>query len=169
MYVNEHTLTYSFHPTLPLPSSLFTCVQVSWYFPGLSAQAKLESYTITCREDRSDDIIFEITQSINEPTEIIISSTEDTPLRPYTVYVVTVWANYASGERLSEYVTVVTSEAKPSPPIGVTGEAINITAILLHWMVRIHIMFICDTVKQNGEGRENELKQEIQRGGYCSL
>ena len=113
-----------------------------WYYPGANAQAKLDSYAVSYREEGALDPIAEYTQPITAPTDYIISDSETTPVKPYTTYVVTVWANYKSGERVASMnVTVVTSEDVPGVPGEVMATVLNNTAILVAWMVRSCIMY----------------------------
>ena len=82
------------------------------------------------------DPVAEHTQSISVLTQYLVSDSEETPVKPFTEYIVTVWANYISGEHVaSDNVTVVTSEDVPGVPEDVKGTVVNITTVLVEWKV----------------------------------
>ena len=120
--------------------SLFTSTylaQVKWYFPGLDSQIKLESYTVSYREVGSVVPVAQFTLSVESDNSIIISSSDASPVKPYTTYEVSVVANYKTGEKLSESVTVVTSEDVPGAPGEVTGTGVNFTTVFVKWEVSV--------------------------------
>ena len=113
--------------------------QVEWYFPGSKADLSIVSYTVTYYVLGQEDMVFNHTQPMAALTAYTIMDSEATPVKPYTTYVVTVWADYRSGERVpSENVTVVTSEDVPGVPEKVTGDVLNNTAVLVKWEVRLY-------------------------------
>ena len=111
--------------------------QIDWYFPGQESLTKLRSYTVSYRELGAAGPVYQFEQPVNGENSLIISSSPDAPVRPFTTYNVTVAANYKTGEVLGVSVVVRTSEDKPGAPGMVTGSVINVTTVLVEWMVRI--------------------------------
>ena len=133
-----HTHTHTTHTRTRTHTHTRTHTQVVWYYPGIHAQTKLDSYTISYRRPDQSIPIAEYDQSISKVTSYIISASETAPVKPYTTYVVTVWANYKSGERVgSENVTVRTSEDVPGAPEEVAGTVVNASIVLVEWKVAI--------------------------------
>ena len=57
-------------------------------------------------------------------------------MKPYTKYVVTVWANYEVGGSVpSNNETVMTLEDVPGAPEGVSVGVVNNSAVLVEWEV----------------------------------
>ena len=88
------------------------------------------------RELEHPSTSIEHTQLTNLRTTYTVSASAATPVKPYTVYVVRVWANYKNGESVgSDNVTVMTSEDVPGAPEEVTGTVTNTTSVLVEWKV----------------------------------
>ena len=116
--------------------SLSLSHQVEWYFPGQGALTKLTSYTVSYTKVGETTPIHQVTEQVNDDNTVVLSSSPETPIRPYTLYNVTVYANYKTGEVLGQSVLIRTREDRPGPPGDMTGTVVNATTVFLEWEVR---------------------------------